>query len=96
MLDDINKIKSHNMIMAPGFSLRLTVAPGKGGTILMWMSVAPMSLAKLKVECMTRGLDANFYRPFKRENFHDFSSFLTLFKLFFFVYMTKKHESSLF
>ena len=57
MLDDGNKIKSHSMITSPGFSLRLTVAPGKGGTILMWLSVAPLSLAKLKVECITRDLD---------------------------------------
>ena len=37
MLDDISKIKSHNMIMSPGFSLRFTVAPGKGA----WLNSRP-------------------------------------------------------
>ena len=57
MLDDPSKIKSHAMVNSPGFSLRLTVAPGKGGTILMWLSVAPMSLERLKAECEARDLD---------------------------------------
>ena len=55
----------------------------------------PAKLQQLKV-ILPAVLSANFYRPLRRENFHDFSSFLTLFKLFFFVYMTRKHESSLF
>ena len=41
-------------------------------------------------------LDANFYCPFKRENFPVFSRFFTLLTLFFFVYMMRKRESSLF
>ena len=57
MLDDPSMIKNHAMLTSPGFSLRLTVAPGKRGTILIWLSVAPMSLARLKTECETRELD---------------------------------------
>ena len=57
MLGDPSMIKNHAMLTSPGFSLRLTVAPGKGGTILMWLSVAPMSLARLKAECETRDLE---------------------------------------
>ena len=57
MVDDPSEIKAHAMINSPGFLLRLTVAPGKGGTILMWLSVAPASLERLKAECEARDLD---------------------------------------
>ena len=56
VLDDPSQIKDHAMLTSPGFSLRLTVAPGKGGAILIWLSVAPMSLARLKTECEARDL----------------------------------------
>ena len=57
MLDDPSMIKNHTMLTSPGFSLRLTVVPGKGGTILIGLSVAPMSLARLKTECEARDLE---------------------------------------
>ena len=39
VVDDPSSIKTHPMITAPGFSLRLTVAPTKGRAILMHVTL---------------------------------------------------------
>ena len=57
VVDDPAQIKSHAMMTSPGFALRLTVAPGKGGSIVIWLGVAPVGLARLKTECEERGLE---------------------------------------
>ena len=56
VVDDPSSIKTHPMMTAPGFSLRLTVAPTKGGAILLWLGVAPIGLDLLKQACKERGL----------------------------------------
>ena len=55
VVDDPSSIKTHPMMTALGFSLRLTVTPTKGGAILLWLGFAPVGLDKLKAACDERG-----------------------------------------
>ena len=57
VVDDPTQIKSHTMMASPGFALRLTVALAKGGSIVIWLGVAAVGLAKLKTACEGRGLE---------------------------------------
>ena len=56
VVDDPLDIETHPMITAPGFSLRLTVVPTKGGAILLWLGCAPLGRELLKQACEERGL----------------------------------------
>ena len=40
VVDDPSDILAHPVITTPGFSLRLTVVPTKGGAILLWLGCA--------------------------------------------------------